>query len=51
MTPYIERKGLARIRRQVVFTFLGYLSGQILQDFKSENISEMYTIKRKNHSI
>ena len=51
MTPYIVRKGLVRISREVVFTFQGYLICEILRDFKSENISEMYTIRRKKNLI
>ena len=47
MIPYFELKGLARISREVVLTLPGYLIGEILQVFKSENISEMCTIKRK----
>ena len=50
VTTYIEQKGLARISREVVFPFLGYfiLIGKILQDFKSESISAMCIMKRKN---
>ena len=51
VTPYIERKGLARISREVVFTFLGNVIGKILQDLKYENISEILTLKPKNNSI
>ena len=48
VTPYIEQKGLARISLEVVFPLLGYLIGEILQDFKSESISAMCIMKRKN---
>ena len=47
VTTYIEQKGLARISREVVFPLLGYLIGEILQDFKSESISAMCIMKRK----
>ena len=47
VTPYIEQKELAGISREVVFPLLGYLIGEILQDFKSESISAMCIMKRK----
>ena len=42
-----ERKGLARLSWEEVFTLLGYLIGKVLQDFKNGNIPKMYTINEK----
>ena len=51
VTPYIEQKELARISREVVFPLLGYLIGEILQDFKSESIQQCAQWNEKRFNL